>query len=135
MQKRAFTLVEVMLVVTIIAALVAIAIPQLLRMRINANDAAAQTTLRAIASACEDYASANHGNYPAEFGALLNSTPAYLNENYTSRSRQGYNFTCSAQMDAVGYNCSATPIECNVTGAKVFTITTGSVLTNTDCAP
>lgn len=135
MQKRAFTLVEVMLVVTIIAALVAIAIPQLLRMRINANDAAAQTTLRTIAAACEDYASANHGNYPSEFGALLNSTPAYLNENYTAHSRQGYTFSCSAQMNSVGYNCSAVPVECNMTGAKNFTITTGSVLTNSDCSP
>jgi len=54
--RKGFTLVEIMIVVAIIALLAAIAIPNLLRARLNANDAAAKASLQALVTAIESYA-------------------------------------------------------------------------------
>jgi prepilin-type N-terminal cleavage/methylation domain-containing protein len=130
--RRGFTLVEVMIVVAIIALLAAIAIPNLLRARVNANEANAQATLRTISTAAESYASANDGNYPANIAALTGATPPYLNEDYTAAASQGYSFACGT-MAASGYSCTATPVTCGTTGTTTYTITTGGVLTSAAC--
>jgi len=118
-----------MIVVAIIALLAAIAIPNLLRARVNANETNAQATLRTISTACESWAAANNGNYPAAITDLTGATPPYLNENYIATSpRQGYNFACGT-MSTAAYTCTATPVTAGTTGTRTFTITTGGVLT------
>jgi Tfp pilus assembly protein PilE len=122
-----------MIVVAIIALLVVIAIPGLLRYRVTANEASAQATLRTISTACEGYAAANDGDYPTNFTAdLYNANPKYVNEDYLASAnnpRQGYNFTC-ATMNSTGYVCAATPAVLNSTGTKSFSICTGGVIKN-----
>lgn len=130
--RKGFTLVEIMIVVAIIALLAAIAIPNLLRARLTANESNAQATLRTISTACETFAAANNGNYPANEAALTGANPPYLNRAYNGQSLQGFTFAVNAA--AAGYTVTATPVTCGTTGNNVYTITTGGVLTSVACA-
>ncbi|MGZ4822561.1 MAG: type II secretion system protein [Terriglobales bacterium] len=55
-RQRGFSLIELLIVVAIILALAAMAIPNLLRSKMSANEASAVSSLRAIANAQTTYA-------------------------------------------------------------------------------
>ncbi|PIW73849.1 MAG: pili assembly chaperone, partial [bacterium (Candidatus Ratteibacteria) CG_4_8_14_3_um_filter_41_36] len=55
LKKKGFTLVEIMIVVAIIALLAAIAIPNLLRARLNANEGAAIGNMHTLVTALGSY--------------------------------------------------------------------------------
>ncbi|MEN8150149.1 MAG: DUF2950 family protein [Planctomycetota bacterium] len=76
MKKQAgFTLIELMIVVAIIAIIAAIAIPNLLSARLNANETAAIATLRNISSAQAQFQAGAKGDMDldgtGEFGGFL----------------------------------------------------------------
>lgn len=128
-----FTLVEIMIVVAIVALLAGIAVPNMLRARIEANEANAKATLRAIATACEIYATTNNGPYPTSIDVLTEGSAPYLTEDYTASQIHGYNFACTTMTNS-SYSCTATPAACGRTGAHTFTIVTGAVLSSADCS-
>ena len=81
-RNAGFTLIELMIVVAIIAIIAAIAIPKLMSARISANENAAVSTLRSIASAqhqlesaCAIDTDADGGGEFGFFGELAGSVP------------------------------------------------------------
>ena len=123
--KQGFTLVEIMVVVGIIALLVALALPGLLRARISANESSAQATLKSVSNALEAY-SVNNGNAYPTVATLLIGPPPYLNKDYFSAPFNGYNF--AAVLSSTSYTVTAVPVS-PTQGLNSFTITTGAVLT------
>lgn len=107
------------------AILAAIAIPNLLRARLHANEAAAQARIRTVGTAIEAYAAANEGKYPLSESELIDAQPPYLDQAYNNNTVQGYHYSIKLNPDT--YEITAEPAECISTGIQIFINRNGEI--------
>ena len=129
-----------MIVVAIIALLAAIAIPNLLRARHNANEAAAISALRTLSTAMESFRAAQTpAAYPANFAALSGATPPYIDgalagATASGAAKQGYFYTYATANGGQTYTVTGSPAVPSTTGTRVFFVDESGVLRLTNSA-
>lgn len=134
--RKAFTLVELMIIVAIIGILVAVSVPVLLRSRMNANHNVAKSNVRLIRDAIEAYRmSQTPLTYPADLPMLASLNPFLLDSqlaNATSApGKQGYYFTY-APSGTSQYTLVATPDSSGVTGTEVYFVDESGIVRHTN---
>ncbi|MFH0790172.1 MAG: DUF4190 domain-containing protein [Candidatus Omnitrophota bacterium] len=112
-----------------VAILAAIAIPNLLRARLSANEIGAQASLRTISTAMESYRYSNgNGNYTGvTLAGLSAATPPYIDAVLGAGAKQGYTIALTV-VDANSYVSTAVPQTASVSGVRSFCITEDGVL-------
>jgi type IV pilus assembly protein PilA len=151
-KQRGFSLIELLIVVAIILIIAAIAIPNLLRAKIAANQASAVGSLRTMSSAEETFSSTGYTLTLAQLGGPAGSqgckNAGLIDEVLSTAPNQksGYTFTftpngtlsltagvpaaCGVSGDT-GFSVSATPVTLNSTGTTSYCVDeTGVVRVN-----
>jgi len=131
--NKAKSLVVIMLIIAVSAFILRFAVIKAIRLNISYDETVASATLKLISAALENYSKDNKGLFPSSIASLVTTEPAYLDRDYTKQFPiKGYNYVCD-RLDSLGYNCSAIPIKCNITGQKIFKVSTGSLFVTQDC--
>lgn len=129
LRSKGFTLVEIMIVVSIILMVSAISIPGLLRARMNANETSAVASLKTICWAATTYRGTNPA-YPANLSDLSVAASAYVDAVLGSGLKQGYQFNLTGGTNT--YSATAIPITPNITGVRTFFVDAAGIIRTSD---
>jgi type IV pilus assembly protein PilA len=129
-KQKGFSLIELLIVVAIILIIAAIAIPNLLKSRIAANEASAVGTVRTLNTAqvtynssCQQYA---NGILELNAGTVCAAGANIIDATLATGTKSGYTFaviapgTTAAGTIGTTFDVNADPITANVTGFRHF---------------
>lgn len=133
-KQNGFSLIELLIVVAVILVIAAIAIPNLMRSRIAANEASAVGSLRAINTAESTYSITYNNSFtctlsalgPPSGGAQVSSGAAgLLDSSLASGAKSGYTFspgTCTTTSNGIVtfYQWVADPVAPGTSGSRYF---------------
>jgi hypothetical protein len=133
MNKKARSFVTIMIIVALCVLILRFSVDQFITKSIAQNETGALSTLKLISAALENYAKDNRGVFPVSLSVLTKTTPLYLDRDYIKDSPvKGYTYNCS-KLDNSGYNCTASPVKCKMTGRTVYNISTGGLFVSEAC--
>ncbi|MFZ3210753.1 MAG: prepilin-type N-terminal cleavage/methylation domain-containing protein [Terriglobales bacterium] len=130
-KNKGFSLIELLIVVAIILIIAAIAIPNLLRSRIAANEASAVGSIRTLNTAEVTY----NTTYPtvgftgltalgpvASGGTASSTAAGLIDANLASGTKSGYSFTVTpaTSVPSTDYQSAAAPVTLGTTGQRYF---------------
>ena len=133
-KQKGFSLIELLIVVAIILIIAAIAIPNLLRSRIAANDASAVASIRNINTAEVTYSSSWGSGFAAALTNLGGASPCVATAataciidpllSVAPNTKSGYVFASAGTVPVGGVNngfeVNATPAAVQTTGIRAF---------------
>ena len=136
MRRSGFTLIELMIVVAIIAIIAAVAIPNLLRSRMSANEANASGCMRTISSGQTAFQTAafvdSDSNGVGDYGTLAQladpdgsgATPPFVDSVLGGGLKNGYVYNVAVTLGSAAANpsyfCTATPTAAGQTGIRQY---------------
>ncbi|HBP21125.1 MAG TPA: pili assembly chaperone [Planctomycetes bacterium] len=121
--KKAFTLIELMIVIAIIAIIAAIAIPNLIEARKHGNESAAIGSLKAISSAQSLFREGDkEGDGTLDYGTLTELAQQTLVDGILgSGTKQGYNFSATGGTQSLyTWDAQGQPSVAQTTGDRYF---------------
>ena len=127
--QKGFSLIELLIVVAIILIIAAIAVPNLIKSRIAANESSAVSSVRSLNTAQVTYLNSCTVYAPSvselNTGAICPSGANVIDSNLGSGTKSGYTFKTvspgtTGGTSSVSFDVNADPVTAGVSGARHF---------------